>query len=50
MMSVEMVTITKKEYDDLIANEEFLSALICGGVDNWEGYDIVVEEYENRKK
>lgn len=35
----ETITISKKEYDDLIEKEIWLSALEAAGVDNWEGYD-----------
>ena len=34
----EMITITKKEYDELIKDSDFLSCLESCGVDNWEGY------------
>lgn len=34
----EMVTITKKEYDRLLASEKWLQCLNAAGVDNWEGY------------
>jgi hypothetical protein len=36
----ETVTISKKEYEELIADQEFLRALEQAGVDNWEGYSI----------
>lgn len=38
-----MVTITRKEYDSLIEDSEFLEALRAAGVDNWEGYDFAIE-------
>ena len=34
----EMVTITKTEYETLLDNQRWLSALECAGVDNWCGY------------
>ncbi len=34
----ETVTITKKEYDSLVEDSDFLNALQGAGVDNWEGY------------
>ena len=34
----EMVTITKKEYDELLKDSEILYKLHRGGVDNWEWY------------
>lgn len=36
----EMITITKKEYDQMLKDQEFFQALVAAGVDNWEGYDI----------
>jgi hypothetical protein len=45
----EMITITKKEYDKLIEQIEWLRALEAAGVDNWEGYDHakdIIEEYK----
>ena len=38
MEDEEMVTITKKVYDQLCADSEKLTALESGGVDNWEWY------------
>lgn len=37
-MSEPQVTIPKKEYDQLIERDQFLSALEAAGVDNWNGY------------
>lgn len=34
----EMVTISKKEYEQLKEDSNFLNALRAAGVDNWEGY------------
>lgn len=36
---LETVTITKAEYERLLADSEWLSCLESAGVDNWEGYD-----------
>ena len=38
-MEQEMVTITKKEYDQLNEDSEWLGYLEAAGVDNWEGFD-----------
>lgn len=38
-MNEEMITITKKEYDSLVEDSNFLLALQSAGVDNWCGYD-----------
>ena len=35
----EMVSITKKEYDELKKDSAFLACLEGAGVDNWCGYD-----------
>lgn len=34
----EMVTITKAEYESLLDDQRWLSALESAGVDNWCGY------------
>ena len=39
----EMVTITKKEYDELIQDSIFLQCLEGAGVDNWSGYSYAQE-------
>lgn len=35
----ETVTITMSEYEELLEDSRFLSALEAAGIDNWEGYD-----------
>ena len=42
-MNEETITITKKEYLELVADSEFLNALRAAGVDNWEGYGEAVD-------
>lgn len=42
-MDIEMVTITKEEYDELIEQVEFLECLRGAGVDNWDGYEYAQE-------
>ncbi len=42
-MEEETVTITKKEYDDLVKRDAFLSCLEGAGVDNWDGYSFAQE-------
>ena len=37
------ITITEKEYNQLIKGQEFLQSLEAAGVDNWEGYDYALE-------
>lgn len=45
----EMITITKREYDELIKSDRWLGSLEAAGVDNWEGisfaYELHREEY-----
>jgi hypothetical protein len=43
------VTISKKEFDELVADQDFLNALHVAGVDNWEGYDFAREFLDNDK-
>ncbi len=47
----EMITITKKEYNELVKDSDFLSCLESCGVDNWKGYsdaqDMMSEEFKN---
>lgn len=39
----EYVTITKEEYDRLIARDKILTALEWGGVEDWEWYEQSLE-------
>lgn len=48
-MEEEMVTITKKEYEDLLDSQKWLDALEGAGVDNWRGCDYAVELYRNEE-
>lgn len=43
-----MISITEKEYVDLIVDSEKLSLLEGAGVDNWEGYSeaLFPDEYK----
>lgn len=34
----EVLTVTKRRYEELLAAEAKLTALLDFGVDNWEGY------------
>ena len=45
-MSEEQVTIAKSEYENLLERDKILSALEGAGVDNWEGFDIALENLE----
>jgi hypothetical protein len=42
---MEMVTITKKEYDELKKDQYLLICLQGAGVDNWDGYDFAMEDF-----
>ena len=45
----EIVTITKKEYEDLLDSQKWLDALEGAGVDNWSGYGYAAELYRNEE-
>ncbi len=46
MSEQETVTIPKEEYESLLKDSDFLSALEAFGVDNWDGYhDAYLEVY-----
>lgn len=47
---VDVVTITRERFDDLNKKEDFLAALEDAGVDNWEGYDIAQDTFEEWNK
>ena len=42
----ETVEITKREYEGLLADVEFLGCLEMAGVDNWSGYDFAKDMME----
>lgn len=46
MVTNETVTLTKREYEELLDAAEFLACLEAAGVDNWVGYSIAYEMYE----
>ena len=41
----ETVTISLKEYDQLLNDSDWLAALEDAGVDNWEGFEHAQEIY-----
>lgn len=49
-MNTNEVVLTKEEYDELIADRDFLDALRGAGVDSWEGYDYALELLEETSK
>lgn len=44
----EMITIPRKEYEQLIRDSKFLSCLESAGVDNWDGYDNAREIFNEQ--
>lgn len=42
-MSDETITISVEKFDELLAAQNFLEALLGCGVDNWEGYEMAQE-------
>ena len=40
---MEVITITKKEYERFKEDSKKLEALEAAGVDNWAGYDSAIE-------
>ena len=44
------ITISKKEYEKLLEDSEFLLALKHAGVDNWEGYSYAIDLLGNYNK
>lgn len=45
-----MVQISQAELDKLLDSSKILGALEASGVDNWEGYDIALEDYRKGKE
>ena len=43
---IDVVTITLDEYDGMKEDCHILECLRNAGVDNWEGFDIAMEEYD----
>jgi hypothetical protein len=45
MNEESMVTISKKEYDQLVDDSFFLNCLRNAGVDNWDGFEFTLDEF-----
>ena len=45
----ETITISVEDYNELVSDSNFLSALMAAGVDNWDGYDYAVEIYNGEE-
>lgn len=43
----DTVTILREEYEELLSDQKFLELLQAYGVDNWEGYDMAREEFND---
>lgn len=43
----EMILVHKQEYAELKEQAVWLECLEAAGVDNWDGYDIAKEMYDN---
>lgn len=41
----ENILISQKKYDELLKRSRKLNCLESFGVDNWEGYDIAMQEF-----
>lgn len=48
MDETKFVTISEKEYHDLLKSSHFLNCLENWGVDNWNGYGYAKEEHEEQ--
>lgn len=49
-MDNETITITRKEYNELKHDQLVLRALEMGGVDNWEWYDLSMDNLEELER
>lgn len=45
-----MITLTEKEFAELVEDRLFLNALRSAGVDNWEGYSYALELYDEQRE
>ena len=44
------ITISMEEYERLVDAESTLEALICAGVDNWEGYEYATSMLDEEEE
>lgn len=40
------ITISRKDYDELMEDQQLLNCLRNGGLDNWEGWDDAIAMFE----
>lgn len=45
MTTEPTITITRSEYDNLVSDSGLLNCLRRAGVDNWDGWDFAIEEF-----
>ena len=45
-----MITISKKEYERLLEDADWLNCLEQVGVDTWDGYEIAIDIRDENKK
>ena len=50
MTTDQNITISRKEYEELMDDSLILNCLRNGGVDNWEWYGTAMEEYHSIKE
>ena len=50
MEKEKMVTIPERLYEKLMKDSEWLNYLEMTGVDNWEGYEIAIDRWEEDGK
>jgi hypothetical protein len=48
-MTNETITISVKEFNQLLEDSNFLNCLFAVGVDNWAGYDEAIQLLEEKK-
>ena len=46
MSKKDLVSITKKEYDDLLKSSKLLEIMYSLGIENWEFFDDVLDAYD----
>ncbi len=47
-MDNETIIVNKEFYESLLADSHLLDCLKAAGVDNWDWYEVAVEEYCKR--
>lgn len=50
MSDDKKISISEKEYDSLLKDSILLNCLQMMGVDNWDGYDEAIEQYNEIMK